>query len=172
MTITIIIIIVILVLLLINLVKLGYIVRFKSNIKHINHIVSLFDDPEQVKFHLLFYYLYETNNYSYYKEIIRLLKSEPDYFFSIINLYVKDYYSFIHVFTTLYAIVSQKTLYNKYAEIIRNNIRLQKFQHYVKKSIKNIEKNKQINNDIKEKLLSNIRNIERNFKEVIYNVKQ
>lgn len=171
MTITIII-IAILILLFINLVKLGSIVRFKTNIKHINHIVSLFDDSEQVKFHLLFYYLYETNNYSFYKEIIRLLKSEPDYFFSLINSYVKDYYSFVHVFTTLYAIVSQKSLYSRYTEVIRNNIRLQKFEYYVKKSIKNIENNKQISNDIKEKLLSNIQNIERNFKEVIYNVKQ
>lgn len=159
----------IIILVTINLFRLGSIVRYKSNIKHINYIVSLFTDPEEVKVYLLFDYLYIKNTFLFYKEIRRLLKNEVEYFFSLVKKYCINYENTVHLFTTLFAIATQRLLYINYKNIIRNNLSIEEFIKYIENTKSMLNKNKKIDNDVRQRRLENLEILDKKFKEVIYN---
>jgi hypothetical protein len=160
---------IILIFIFIILCKVGSIIRFKNNVKHIYHIAGLFKDTEKVKLHLLFDYLYIQDQLLFYKEIQRLLKEESEYFFSLAKLYCTNYENTVHFFTTLLVVSTQKILYIDYKNIIQNYLKIEVFLKYIKKQKQLLNKNQQIDNTIRNRRLDNLNVLEGKFKGVIYN---
>jgi len=151
------------------LCKVGTIVRFKNNIKHINHSIAAFDNTEEVKVYLLFDYLYIKNPIKFYDELRRLLKEEPEYFFNLLKIYCINYENTVHVFTSLFAISKQRVLYTNFNKIIRYYLSIETFINYINNVRKQLENNKEIDKEIQERRLENLNILEQRFKEVIYN---